>query len=257
MMKTWTQLALAFGLLAVARQAAAEVPLLVPVQGVLTETSGSVVDGKVDLTLSIYAEQAGGTAIHTEVRDGTNQVDVNQGFFTVYLGEVTPLDLGTLLAASELWLGITVGDDSEMSRLRFAAAPFALEAQVCRQIGDLTADQVQPMLSGSNACPSGQYLRGWDDTSDAPICAADQSAGTIPNGTIVHEMLADPLLYYRMAAGCRGGNSLTTDATCSTIVCYDDGDSQRYYTCDGTCPFFGNTRPSSCTNSTAGYILGP
>lgn len=44
-----------------------------------------------DITFALWDQENDGTAVWTEVRDGGNQVQVDDGFFTVYLGSVTTL----------------------------------------------------------------------------------------------------------------------------------------------------------------------
>jgi hypothetical protein len=40
-------------------------------------------------------------------------------------------------------------------------------------VGSLEEGNIQPMLSGANACPTDYYLRGWDTGLGQPICALD------------------------------------------------------------------------------------
>jgi hypothetical protein len=124
----------------VATAAAADIPQLIPVQGVLTDAFGDFVDGPTDMVFAVYDSQTALTAIYTESRTGSDSVDVDAGFFTVYLGDLTALDLDVLDAATELWLGVTVGTDSEMDRVQLASVPYAL---FCRNaIGDITPNTI-------------------------------------------------------------------------------------------------------------------
>ncbi|MCP4675472.1 MAG: hypothetical protein GY854_08195, partial [Deltaproteobacteria bacterium] len=105
----------------------------------------------------------------TETQTG---VSVDEGFFSVYLGDETELPVDVLVDAQELWLSMTVGGE-ELSRVQLASVPYALEARMCRQIGDLEEDDVQPILSDDNACEEGTYLRGWNADAGVPICDPD------------------------------------------------------------------------------------
>ncbi len=121
----------------------AKVPYLLPVQGVLSDPdTGNIVKGSVEITFSIYASELSDTPLWSETYDGDNKIDLDNGAFTVYLGNINALDPGTIINIGELWLGVSVEDDDEMPRIRLASVPFALEAEVCKQVGTLTADDI-------------------------------------------------------------------------------------------------------------------
>jgi hypothetical protein len=148
----------------------ADVPDLIPVQGVLTDGSGQVINGATDLNFSLYGSNSGGPVVWTE---SYNDFVVLEGFFTVYLGTNEPLDPLTLAGMEEVWLEMEVNDES-LGRVRLASVPFAMEAQICRQLGGLTEDDVQPVLAGDAACNPGYYLRGWDQDAGVPLCDLDR-----------------------------------------------------------------------------------
>ena len=86
----------------------ATVPDLIPVQGVLADAAGTPVDDLTDLTFTLYDDEAGTTDLWT---DTFTDVDVVEGFFTVYLGSNATLDFASLISNSEVWMGITVETD--------------------------------------------------------------------------------------------------------------------------------------------------
>ncbi|MCP4680057.1 MAG: hypothetical protein GY854_32110, partial [Deltaproteobacteria bacterium] len=86
----------------------AVVPPLIPVQGVLTDAGGQVLDGSQDLTFTIYESLAASSSLWTETQTG---VSVDEGFFSVYLGDETELPVDVLVDAQELWLSMTVGGE--------------------------------------------------------------------------------------------------------------------------------------------------
>ncbi|MDD5305832.1 MAG: hypothetical protein PHU25_00790 [Deltaproteobacteria bacterium] len=133
-----------FGLCCATR-AMATVPDLLPVQGVLTDPDGIAINGAVDMRFAIYDAATDGNELWFEARTGASQVNVDNGFFTVYLGEVTALDSLVLIAADELWLELQV-DAETMGRSRLAAEPFAFE---CKQIGDLAETDIVTAVSAS------------------------------------------------------------------------------------------------------------
>lgn len=122
--------------------AGADVPALVSYQGVLTDSLGVELDGYFDLTFRLYDVPAGGAAaLWTE----TQSVDISDGLFNVYLGELIALDPSVFTSAS-LYLGITVEPDQEMTpRLRMASVPYAIlagglgclpQTEVCNGVDD-------------------------------------------------------------------------------------------------------------------------
>lgn len=106
--------------------AAQDVPNLLPIQGVLTDAEGVVIDGPVPVTFSLYDGLVGGVAWYTEQQVITPE----DGLFTTYLGkEGSGLDLALFAQNSEVFLGLSVGNDAEMiPRFQLGSVPFAAHA---------------------------------------------------------------------------------------------------------------------------------
>lgn len=121
--------------------AMATVPDLIPVQGVLADSADLPIDALTDITFTLYDGESSSTVLWT---DTFVDVDVVEGFFTVYLGSDTALDFASLISNSEVWMGITVESDPEMDRVQLATVPFAIEAQICQQVGSLTEADLTP-----------------------------------------------------------------------------------------------------------------
>src|SRR5690606_19858106 len=83
--------------------ALAQIPPTTSVQGLLTDGDGRPLHGSVDLTLRLYAEPSGGTALWSETHAG---VVVTQGRYAVQLGSVTPFASASLSFDRPLWLGV-------------------------------------------------------------------------------------------------------------------------------------------------------
>ena len=80
-------------------------------QGKLTDTSGlAVPDGDYDITFALYTVDSGGSPIWEEVRTGATQVSVQNGLFSVMLGEVEPLT--SVDFNQTLYLGVTIDPGS-------------------------------------------------------------------------------------------------------------------------------------------------
>ena len=69
--------------------ARAEAPPYLPIQGILMNAAGEMIDGEVDVIFGIYDAEAAGNALWTE----SQTIYVEDGFFTAYLGDITTLDL--------------------------------------------------------------------------------------------------------------------------------------------------------------------
>lgn len=116
--------------LALGGAASAKVPLTLTHQGRLFDAAGKPQAGSVDVQFAIYAVASGGTALWSEVAT----VSLDDGYFASELGSITPLP-DSLLDTEGLFLGITVGNDAEMSpRAEIRSVPYALRA------GDVTGD---------------------------------------------------------------------------------------------------------------------
>ncbi len=98
-------------------------------QGRLLTNGGSLVDdGDYDIEFNLYSVDTGGSTLWTESRTGGNQVTIRNGYFSVYLGDVTAFP-NTIPWDQELWLGMNVESDGEMTpRFKLTAVPYAFRA---------------------------------------------------------------------------------------------------------------------------------
>ncbi len=95
----------------------------IPYQGRLADASGAPVNGAVMMTFKLYDIDSGGVALWTETWPS---VQVNGGLFNVLLGSITSIPQSTFADNDSLWLGVTVGGDSEMTpRVQLGSVPFA------------------------------------------------------------------------------------------------------------------------------------
>jgi len=104
---------------------AADVPQLINVQGKLTDAGGDpVTDGLYPVVFTIYTAAIGGSVLWQE----TDTVEASGGLFSIALGENTTLP-ASLFDSTELWLGIKVETDPEMTpRQRLTTSPYAFRA---------------------------------------------------------------------------------------------------------------------------------
>jgi len=114
----------------------AEAPHLINYQGKLTDSEGTAVsDGTYEITFRIYDALSEGNFLWEEVQT----VTVEKGLFNVLLGGVNDLDLPF---DTGYWLGIKVGDDSEMApRQRITSVGYAIRAETAdTAVNATTAD---------------------------------------------------------------------------------------------------------------------
>lgn len=155
------------GLVLTALLAAAPVSAAVPatatLEGVLTSAGGGpAADGNYTLTLAIYAQQSGGTAVWTE----SAAVTAKAGQFTWQLGSKTPLSASGL-NLSAAWLGVTIGSDPELARQPLGSALYAQRAAIaesldcsgCIKAGALDTAVLQPY---AKAADLGNYAKTAD-----------------------------------------------------------------------------------------------
>jgi len=120
------------GEIAGAAVSAASVTNSINYQGRLTDSSGSPLTGTYTMTFGLYDVSTGGTALATD----THAVDITDGLFN------TGIDFGTSnFDGRELWLGVAVGTDSEMTpRQELRTVPFAIKASDADTIKGYGAD---------------------------------------------------------------------------------------------------------------------
>lgn len=101
-----------------------QIPQTMSYQGFLVDAEGNPIsDGNVMLTFKIYDTDTNGEALYQEIH---NEVNVTGGIFNVIIGSTNPLNLPF---DKPYWLGITVGEDSELApRIQLTSSPYSLNA---------------------------------------------------------------------------------------------------------------------------------
>ena len=98
-------------------------------QGRLADSSGNPLTQTLAMSFRLYSAVTGGTPLWTEQWSGSNGVKVSDGLFNVMLGSLTPIAQSVITGNANLFLGITVGTDDEMSpRVQLGSVPFAVQA---------------------------------------------------------------------------------------------------------------------------------
>lgn len=122
------------------RSAEAAVPLKTPVQGMLRDNAGALVEsGSFSVDFALYPTEEGVDAVWSESwpKEGgdcsaaeppAGCVKVVGGVFEVMLGSHTDLDPAVFRANDELWLGMKVETDDELPRRRLGTNAFSFHA---------------------------------------------------------------------------------------------------------------------------------
>ncbi len=105
----------------------ADTPLLITYQGSLSDSeSNPVTNGAYLIQFRLYDNPTGGTELWSS---SFRQVEVLNGLFSYNLGDTIPFPASLFSEYSDLWLGIKVGTDSELSpRTKLTSAGYALHA---------------------------------------------------------------------------------------------------------------------------------
>jgi hypothetical protein len=101
----------------------------IPYQGRLADKNGAPLTQTVNMIFRLYTAAGGGSPLWEEQWTGSNSVQMSDGLFNVMLGSLTPIPQSVITGNSNLFLGFTVGTDSEMSqRVQLGSVPFATQA---------------------------------------------------------------------------------------------------------------------------------
>ncbi len=139
----------------------AGVPQTMNYEGRLSNSSGPV-NGTALMTFSLYSTSSGTTSLWTETQNTT----VTNGVFNAVLGTINAIP-SSVFANDQLWLGIKVGTDPEMTpRQQLASVGYARVSETV-QDGAITAAKI------GESCAVGEFLvktqNGWSCGSLAPL----------------------------------------------------------------------------------------
>ncbi len=173
-------------------------------QGRLADASGDPLSDTVNMTFRLYAAASGGAPLWEEQWTGANSVQVSDGLFNVMLGSVNPIGQAVITSNNNLFLGITVGTDSEMSpRVQLGSVPFATQALTVpdgsittAKIGDgvVTKAKLDPTISFEPLYKFGgmytvnphtgicQSNNPFTSSCSCPSAFNAQIVGTLPHG---------------------------------------------------------------------------
>lgn len=162
--------------LLIAPSIAVAAPMRLPVQGELSDASGTPIDGQLRVSFRILGEPyLAATRFEEEIL-----VTFDEGDFTVLLGGTSPLDTEIFRLDQETWLSIQVQGDDPMEPIPIGQVPLAGFAQHAQDAETLDG------LGSADFLPAGWQPR-WSDIQDRPAGLDDGdnvSAG--PGGGVVY-----------------------------------------------------------------------
>ena len=207
-----------FALFVPISDATAQAPAIIPVQGVVTNEAGEPLDGEVEVTFSLYDATDGEVPFFTEVITVVAEV----GLFTAYLGGGSTVLSLSDFERSEVYLGLTVGDDVEMEpRLRVGTTPYAAVAQQC-------GNAIRIDGLDSSAFARDQHTHTFSEIMSLPNGLADGDDDTLyfgGDGIILNgvSLSVDPTYAQRRVVGnCSPGSSIRAVEEDGQVVCEDD-----------------------------------
>jgi len=122
----------------------------IPYQGRLADASGNPVTGKQNMEYRIYNVPTGGAPLWEEFWTGANSVDVSDGLFSVMLGSINTGLTAVVQGNTTLYLGITVGTDTEMTpRVQLGSVPFSIWSLTVAD-NSITSEKVADGAVGSS-----------------------------------------------------------------------------------------------------------
>lgn len=124
---------------------------VIPIQGRLTDNHGNPINGTRQVVYTLYDASTGGNALCTD----TDSVTAVNGLFNGQMDYCGADDLN----GQQVWLGIKVGGDAEMTpRQRIYAVPYAWSLRPGAVISDTLAGAI---LHVENWYATGRGLRGY------------------------------------------------------------------------------------------------
>lgn len=158
--------------------AAASMDDAIPIQGRLLDKDGNPINGTRRITMTLYDAATGGTALCT---DGDNVTAAN-GLFNAYMDSCTAQDLN----GRQVWLGIKVGSDAEMTpRQAIYAVPYARGLRPGAIISETQAGAVLNVYNHGAGWGLDAYSKGHDavhgrsDASDHAGVSGENTGGGI------------------------------------------------------------------------------
>jgi hypothetical protein len=148
----------------------ADVPQLINYQGMLTDASGTPMEGIVAIQFLIYDEKEGGALLWQERQN----VIVSNGIFHVLLGTVTLIPY-SVFNGDDRYFTIQIGDEAELQpRQRLVSVAYAFRSHVADSLAGIPGANI--IQSVNNVYPGGGNLQLVEGTNIAIEADPDNNA---------------------------------------------------------------------------------
>jgi len=141
----------------------------IPYQGRLANADGSPFTGAQVMTFRLFNAPSGGSPLWAESWTGGNSVQISDGLFSVLLGSLNNSLTSVVQSNPQLWLGIEVGTDAEMSpRVQLGSAAYAMQALTVPDASIVTAKLADNVITTTklvDASVTGAKLAGGSVTA--------------------------------------------------------------------------------------------
>ncbi len=147
----------------------ASVPAQFHFQGVLTDADGAFLQGQYTITVNFYDSDMATIPVWSQA----SVVEVSGGVVDLPLGDQSSPIPASILENAQLWLGVQVGDDAEMTpRQQVLSVPYATKASLADAVG----------WSGLSDVPAG-FADGTDDgvTAQELVTMLEQAGYLTPD----------------------------------------------------------------------------
>jgi hypothetical protein len=154
--------------------------LYMPLEGWLTGADGAPSVGVHDIHVTLYADAALTTPVHTE----TVTTAISEGRFAISLGQSPTLDDGIFASHADLWLSVSLDGGAASAALRLGRAPFAAHALRATDAANLGG---QPPSAYTYTAGTGVDLTGntFDvDVTEIPAIGANTAAISALQGAL-------------------------------------------------------------------------
>ena len=135
----------------------AQTPRIINFQGKLNDKDGKALTGNFNIVFSIYNTALAGEAQWQEPR---SQVPVQSGIINILLGSVVPFPEALFAGSGQLYLGIKVADDPELTpRFQITSVPYAIQANLPAGIIVMWSGAIDNIPAGWALCDGKSYPR--------------------------------------------------------------------------------------------------
>jgi hypothetical protein len=139
-------------------------------QGVLTDESGNLLNGNYQITTKLYDSETGSTALWSE----TQTITIADGLANLTLGEDVSFD--PIHFNEPLWLEITIGTGTPLTRIKFTAVPYAITAKNVED-ESITYDKLQNATGVSGTLLKWNGSEWTEAAETDPVFGASASSG--------------------------------------------------------------------------------